>query len=140
MYADIGVHLCRVVNVKFESGPLPLKFVQPDTSEIFLMDVNLEHDRFAHMVASRAAEPPASTVDSVGTSCGFETIIPDAAIAEVEPGDVASPLDTGAYQEACASNFNALGRPERCSSPAPAPKPSAAPRPSPTSSPATSLR
>ena len=111
MYADIGVHLCRVVNVKFESGPLPLRFVELDTSEIFLMDVNLEHDRFAHMVASRAAEPPAWTVDLVGTSCGFDTIIPDAAIAEVEPGDVVAFLDTGAYQEACASNFNALGRP-----------------------------
>ncbi|MGC9961253.1 MAG: hypothetical protein ABSE47_05040 [Acidimicrobiales bacterium] len=111
LYADIGLHLSSVVNVKFESEPSPLRFVELDTSEIFLMDVNLEHDRFAHLVASRAAEPPSWTCDLVGRSCGFDTIIPDAAIAEAEPGDVVAFLDTGAYQEACASNFNALGRP-----------------------------
>ena len=49
--------------------------------------------------------------DLVGMSCGFDTIIPDAALPEVEPGDVVAFLDTGAYQEACASNFNALPRP-----------------------------
>jgi diaminopimelate decarboxylase len=49
--------------------------------------------------------------DLVGMSCGFDTIIPDAALPEVGPGDLVAFLDTGAYQEACASNFNAMPRP-----------------------------
>jgi diaminopimelate decarboxylase len=111
LYADIGIHLSRVVNVKYEDAPAPLRFVELDTSEIFLMDVHLEHDRFAHVVASRADEPRSWTADLVGMSCGFDTIVPDADITEVDPGDIVAFLDTGAYQEACASNFNAIVRP-----------------------------
>ena len=38
-------------------------------------------------------------------------IVPDAHLPEVEAGDVLAFLDTGAYQDAAASNFNALPRP-----------------------------
>jgi diaminopimelate decarboxylase len=110
-YADAGVHLSRVVNVKTESEPVPLRFVELDTSEMFLLDIHLEHDRFTHIVANRAAQPAAMLADLVGCSCGFDTIIPDAWLPTVTPGDVVAFLDTGAYQEASANNFNALPRP-----------------------------
>jgi diaminopimelate decarboxylase len=110
-YADIGVHLSRVVNIKNESEPAPLRFVELDTTEMFLIDAHLEHNRWSHLVANRASHPLTTVADLVGMSCGFDTIIPDAALPEVEPGDLLAFLDTGAYQEACASNFNALPRP-----------------------------
>jgi diaminopimelate decarboxylase len=110
-YADTGVHLSRVVNIKTETEPAPLRFVELDTTEMFLIDVHLEHNRWSHVVASQVTRPPAMVADLVGMSCGFDTIIADAPLPEVQPGDVVAFLDTGAYQEACASNFNALPRP-----------------------------
>jgi diaminopimelate decarboxylase len=110
-YADAGVHLSRVVNVKTESEPALLRFVELDTTEMFLIDLHLEHNRWSHIVASRASDPLTAVADLVGTSCGFDTIVPDAGVPEVGPGDVVAFLDTGAYQEPCASNFNAIPRP-----------------------------
>jgi catechol 2,3-dioxygenase-like lactoylglutathione lyase family enzyme len=51
------------------------------------------------------------TADVTGRTCALDVIVPDAPLPEVEPGDVLAFLDTGAYQEAGASNFNALPRP-----------------------------
>ncbi len=44
-------------------------------------------------------------------SCGFDVLAPQARLPELAPGDVLAFLDTGAYQDACASNFNGLPRP-----------------------------
>ena len=44
-------------------------------------------------------------------SCGFDLLAPQAALPALAPGDVLTFLDTGAYQDACASNFNGLPRP-----------------------------
>jgi diaminopimelate decarboxylase len=38
-------------------------------------------------------------------------LVPDVALPEVAPGDVVALLDTGAYQDSLATNFNALPRP-----------------------------
>ena len=78
---------------------------------MFLLDIHLEHNRFTQIVVGRASEPPMGVADLVGCSCGFDTITADAALPEVEPGDVVAFLDTGACQEASATNFNALPRP-----------------------------
>ena len=43
--------------------------------------------------------------------CGFDVIAPEAHLPTLSPGDVLAFLDTGAYQDACASNFNGLPRP-----------------------------
>jgi diaminopimelate decarboxylase len=110
-YADSGVHLSRIVNLKAEAEPAPLRFVELDTTEMFLLDIHLEHNRFQHVVANRASEPLTAVADLVGCSCGFDTITPDAALPEVAVGDVVAFLDTGAYQEVSANNFNALPRP-----------------------------
>jgi diaminopimelate decarboxylase len=111
LYGDVGVHLSRVVNLKTETEPAPLQFVELDTTEMFLLDIHLEHNRFSHIVANRASRPLTVVADLVGCSCGFDTITPDAALPEVAPGDVLAFLDTGAYQEVSANNFNALPRP-----------------------------
>ena len=47
----------------------------------------------------------------MGQSCYADQIVLGARLPEVEPGDVIALLETGAYQESSASNFNALPRP-----------------------------
>jgi len=111
MYADAGVHLATVVNVKREVGREPERWVELDTTEAFLADVNIEHDRFVTLVANRADGATDEPVDVVGMSCGFDVLGTSVALPRVEPGDVLAFLDTGAYQDATASNFNALPRP-----------------------------
>jgi len=50
-------------------------------------------------------------VEIVGQSCNFDILARDIAAPAVANGDVIAFLDTGAYQDAAASNFNALARP-----------------------------
>jgi diaminopimelate decarboxylase len=109
--ADAGIHLATVVNVKREAGREPERWVELDTTEAFLADVNIEHDRFVTLVANRAGVPAAESVDVVGMSCGFDVLGTSVSLPEVGPGDVLAFLDTGAYQDATSSNFNALPRP-----------------------------
>lgn len=111
IYGNAGIHLSTVTNVKSQKVPLPYTWVETDTSEIFLADVNLERNRWTVCVADRAAAPSAVTADVVGISCGLDVIVPDAELPPVSAGDVVAFLDTGAYQDASANNFNALPRP-----------------------------
>ncbi len=111
IYSDAGIHLTRVLGQKDETEPVAYRWIETDTSEIFLMDINVEHCRFPHVVASKAGAPPAQRADLVGLSCGFDQLVEQAELPEVEPGDIIAFLNTGAYEEALASNFNALPRP-----------------------------
>jgi diaminopimelate decarboxylase len=111
LYADVGVHLATVGNVKRQREPTELTWVETDSSDAYLPDVNLELNRWT-CVAVGAADVPASvTADVTGRTCALDVIVPDAALPPVRRGDVLAFLDTGAYQEAGASNFNALPRP-----------------------------
>jgi diaminopimelate decarboxylase len=49
--------------------------------------------------------------DIVGRSCFADRFIPEVRIPEIVRGDIIAILDTGAYQEVSASNFNAMPRP-----------------------------
>ncbi len=111
LYADAGVHLTTVRNVKRQTTPFPWTWVECDTTEMFLADLLVEHARFRPMVASRAGVPAEQEADLVGISCGFDVLASRVRLPPVEPGDVIAFLDTGAYQDACAANFNALPRP-----------------------------
>ena len=111
VYGNAGIHLCSVTNVKHQTGPIPHKWVETDTSEAFLPDVNLERNRWTVCVAGRANDPATIVADVVGISCGFDVIVPEADLPEVSAGDVLAFIDTGAYQDANATNFNALPRP-----------------------------
>ncbi|MEX0990297.1 MAG: hypothetical protein WD206_08395 [Actinomycetota bacterium] len=111
LHADTGIHLARVANSKRESEPVPWRWVETDTTEMFLPDSMIEHNRWPVVVANRADDDPVGPADIVGMSCGFDLMVPQEPLPELEDGDVLAFLDTGAYQDASASNFNALPRP-----------------------------
>jgi diaminopimelate decarboxylase len=111
LHADTGIHLTRVVNLKQQLEPLAWRWVETDTTEMFLLDLLVEHCRFPVVAATRMGEAAAQRVDVVGCSCGFDVLAHQVRLPAVELGDTLAFLDTGAYEDACAANFNALPRP-----------------------------
>jgi diaminopimelate decarboxylase len=111
LYGNAGIHLASVTNVKRQSAPIPQTWVETDTSEAYLPDLNLEHNRWTVFVADRADAAADAVADVVGITCGFDVVVPDAGLPEVESGNILAFIDTGAYQDANATNFNALPRP-----------------------------
>jgi diaminopimelate decarboxylase len=112
MYADAGIMLARVVNVKREPTRTPERWIETDTTEMFLADLMIEHDVFPILPASRMDARERDAVDVVGISCGFDVLGWSVSLPpETGPGDVLAFLDTGAYQDATSSNFNAMPRP-----------------------------
>jgi diaminopimelate decarboxylase len=111
MYGDAGIHLAMVRNVKVQQEPQPHRWVETDTSDMFLPDVVWEHNRWTALVANKADSAPSMIADVAGLSCQPDRIVPDASLPEVEVGDTIAILDTGAYQDGLACNFNALPRP-----------------------------
>jgi diaminopimelate decarboxylase len=111
MYADAGIHLATVVDTKRESSPIPWRWIETDTTEMFLPDSLIEHNRWDVVVASRPDAAPIGPADIVGISCGFDLMVPSEPLPELDDGEVLAFLDTGAYQDASAANFNALPRP-----------------------------
>ncbi len=111
LYADAGVHLATVGNVKRQTAPMPLTWVETDSSDAYLADVNLEFNRWTCLAAADATASATVVADVTGRTCALDVIVADAKLPPVEAGDVLAFLDTGAYQDASASNFNALPRP-----------------------------
>ena len=111
IYGNAGIHLASVTNIKRQTTPVDYTWVETDTSDSFLPDVNLERNRWTVCVAGRASDRPAMVADVVGISCNFDVIVPAANLPEVRVGDTLAFIDTGAYQDANATNFNALPRP-----------------------------
>lgn len=111
VYGNAGIHLATIRNIKVERTPRAHRWVETDTSDMFLPDVVWEHNRWTAVVANKADRPPAGVADIVGQTCQPDRIVPDALLPEVEPGDSVAILDTGAYQDGLACNFNALPRP-----------------------------
>src|SRR5262249_15325707 len=66
---------------------------------------------FPVVSAAQADVEPALIADITGISCNFEVISPAVAVPEIAPGEVIAFLETGAYLEASAANFNGLPRP-----------------------------
>jgi diaminopimelate decarboxylase len=111
IYGNAGIHLAAVTNIKHQTGPVEHTWLETDTSDSFLPDVNLERNRWTVCVAGRAADRATTVVDVVGISCNFDVIVPAANLPEARAGDILAFIDTGAYQDANATNFNALPRP-----------------------------
>ena len=111
LYGDTGVHLARVKVVKHQTKPYRYAWVLTDTTYFFLAGGTFEHSRFPFLAADRADQPRTLAADVVGQSCFADIIELGGHLPQVEPGDVIAFLETGAYQESSASNFNALPRP-----------------------------
>lgn len=111
LYGDTGLHLTRVKKVKRQSEPIPYSWVLTDTTYFFLAGGVFEHNRHPFVVADKVDAPATLAADIVGHSCYADQIVLGARLPEVVPGDVIALLETGAYQESSASNFNALARP-----------------------------
>jgi len=111
IYGDAGVHLATVRNIKAVDSPAPHRWVETDTSDMFLPDVVWEHNRWTAIVANKADRQSTIVADIVGLTCQPDRIVPLASLPDVEPGDSIAFLDTGAYQDGLACNFNALPRP-----------------------------
>jgi diaminopimelate decarboxylase len=111
IYGNAGIHLASVTNIKHQAAPLGHTWIETDTSDSFLPDVNLERNRWTVCVAGRAAARATAVADVVGISCNFDVIVPAANLPEVRVGEILAFLDTGAYQDANATNFNAMPRP-----------------------------
>lgn len=111
LYGSTAVHLARVKVVKRQTRPFPYTWVLTDTTAFFLAGGVFEHNRHPVLVADRADAPAVMTADVVGHSCFADMIVPGARLPEVDAGGVVALLETGAYQEISASNFNALPRP-----------------------------
>ena len=108
LYGNAGIHLTRVKVVKHQTKPIPYTWVLTDTTSFFLAGGHFERSRFPHVVAGRADAEPMMTADLVGHSCFADQIVLGARFPQVGTGDVIALLETGAYQESSASNFNAL--------------------------------
>jgi len=111
MYGDTGIHLTTVKTVKRQTAPVPYTWVLTDTTYFFLAGGVLEHNRHPFVFVAKPEAPAVQTADIVGHSCYADQIVLGARVPEVEDGDVVALLETGAYQESSASNFNALPRP-----------------------------
>ncbi len=111
IYGNAGIHLASVTNIKHQTALMNHTWIETDTSDSFLPDVNLERNRWTVCVAGRAAERATGVGDVVGISCNFDVIVPAANLPEVGVGDFLAFIDTGAYQDAGATNFNAMARP-----------------------------
>ncbi len=111
LFGDIGVHLTRIKVVKRQTQPIPYTWVLTDTTEFFLAGGVFEHNRHPYVVAGKADAPPTQRADLVGHSCFADQLVLGAQLPDVDAGDVVALLETGAYLEPSASNFNALPRP-----------------------------
>jgi diaminopimelate decarboxylase len=111
LYGNAGIHLASVTNIKHQAAPIEHTWIETDTSEAYLPDLNLEHNRWTVCVAGRATARGDVLADVVGITCGFDVVVPEASLPEVRAGEVLAFIDTGAYQDANATNFNALPRP-----------------------------
>ncbi|HEY0493037.1 MAG TPA: hypothetical protein VGD57_06185, partial [Candidatus Dormibacteraeota bacterium] len=111
LFADTGIHLTRVRNIKEQAEPSRRRWIETDTTEMFLADLLIEHASFTPLAASRVRDAPTMRADITGISCGFDVLASQVELPDVKIGDVIAFLDTGAYQDAVAANFNALPRP-----------------------------
>ncbi|MEH6579148.1 MAG: hypothetical protein V7731_18970 [Amphritea sp.] len=112
LHNETMLHLTRVHNIKHETINLEHQWAEVDTSEVFLgiMGVN-PTPPFDYVVANKADQPSDAYFDIVGVTCNAEWLYQQVPVPELESGDVIAMLNTGAYIEPMAANFNALPRP-----------------------------
>jgi diaminopimelate decarboxylase len=111
LHGNTGVHLTTVRAVKRMTTPIRWNIAVVDTTEFWLTGGRYEHHLHHHLLANKADAAHSERTDINGRSCYGDRILPAVRLPPVAVGDVLALLDTGAYQEVSASNFNALPRP-----------------------------
>ncbi|MCC7440237.1 MAG: hypothetical protein IT285_01305 [Bdellovibrionales bacterium] len=111
IHGNAGVHLANVCSIKRQKWPMPWNVVTLDTSEFFLTAGRFEHHMHDYRVANRMGAPAVQTADVTGRSCYADRLLGAVRLPDLQVGDTFALLDTGAYQEGSASNFNAMPRP-----------------------------
>ena len=113
IHADTGIHLSSVRNVKAEDVGMDYRWAEVDTAETFLdgHGFNLERPMYDYFIANRMSAKNAELYDIVGQTCNAEILVHRLPAPALERGDVVAFLNTGAYGEPNAANFNALPRP-----------------------------
>jgi diaminopimelate decarboxylase len=111
IYANAGIHLARVLHVKHEPVPPERTWIETDTSEAFLPDTLIEANRWTALLADDLIRRDRIQAAVTGASCGFDVLIEQQSLPAARPGELLAFLDTGAYQDAASSNFNAMCRP-----------------------------
>jgi len=111
LQGDAGVHLATVRAIKRFTEPMKWNVIVLDTTEFWFTGGRIEHHLHDFRIANKVDAPAEEKADVCGRSCYGDRILPTVRVPRVEPGDVFAFLDTGAYQEASCSNFNALPRP-----------------------------
>ena len=86
-------------------------WVSLDVSQNVVVNTLTMAYHYHAVVADRVTEPAAPPVDLVGPLCSFDVLGHDRSLPPVTRGDVVALLDTGAYCESKALQFNALPRP-----------------------------
>ncbi len=112
LHCDTGIHLTTVHNIKEETENRPRKWVELDTSEVFLAVPGFnETPPFDFIFANKADHTMDVVTDMVGQTCNAELLFNQIKAPQLEEGDVVALLNTGSYIEPMAANFNALPRP-----------------------------
>ncbi len=111
LYGNAGIHLTTVKNIKRVKKPIRWDFVIVDTTEFWFTGGRYEHHLHDYLVANKTDAPIVGKGDIVGRSCFGDRLMPTVPLPDVQTGDIFALLDTGAYQEVSASNFNAIPRP-----------------------------
>jgi diaminopimelate decarboxylase len=111
LYGNAGIHLSTVMKTKHQKKPIVWNWVLLDTTYFFLTGGTYEQHLHDFIVANKPDAKSVMTADIVGRSCYGDRMIPEVRVPELKSGDIIAILDTGAYQEVSASNFNALPRP-----------------------------
>ena len=113
IHADTGIHLSSVRNIKQENTGMDYRWAEIDTAETFLdgHGFNLERPVYDYFIANKMGQDNAALYDIVGQTCNAEILTHRLPAPILERGDLVAFLNTGAYGEPSASNFNALPRP-----------------------------
>lgn len=113
IHADTGIHLTTVRNVKSDNVHIEHRWAEVDTAETFLdaHGLNLERPAYDYFVANKMTSANEALYDIVGQTCNAEILVHQLPAPQLACNDVVAFLNTGAYAEACAANFNALPRP-----------------------------
>lgn len=111
LYGDAGIHLATIKKVKKQTQPIRFNWILTDTTQFFMSTTLMDYTMNDFRIANKTEALPAMVADVVGHSCAGDRILPIVKVPEVVPGDIIAILDTGAYHEVSASNFNALPRP-----------------------------